>query len=203
VRWLPVLSLKHSYALIAPFYDAALAAATRAQRVRSLTALPHEPARILLNGVGTGLDLPHLPRQHRYTGLDLTHAMLRRTLPRAKGLDFCCVQGDAQNLPFADGSFDHAILHLILAVVPEPAACLAETARILAPGGSILIFDKFLQPQQRAPLRRLINPLLRRVATRLDVVFEEVLEKTPTLALESDQPALASGWFRLIRLKRL
>ena len=117
-------------------------------------------------------------------------------------LDFCCVQGDAQRLPFADGSFDHAVLHLILAVVPDPAACLAETARVLKPGGSVLIFDKFLRPQQHAPLRRLINPLLRRIATRLDVVFEEVLEKTPELALESDQPALASGWFRLIRLKR-
>ena len=197
------MSLKHSYALIAPFYDAALAAATRAQRERSLAALPHEPARVLLNGVGTGLDLPHLPPQHTYTGLDLTHAMLRRALPRAAGLDFCCVQGDAQRLPFADGSFDHAILHLILAVVPNPAACLAETARVLTPGGSVLIFDKFLRPRQSAPLRRLINPLLRRVATRLDVVFEEVLGETPSLLLESNQPALASGWFRLIRLKRL
>ena len=197
------MSLKHSYALIAPFYDAALAAATRAQRERSLAALPHEPARVLLNGVVTGLDLPHLPPQHTYTGLDLTHAMLRRALPRAAGLDFCCVQGDAQRLPFADGSFDHAILHLILAVVPNPAACLAETARVLTPGGSVLIFDKFLRPRQSAPLRRLINPLLRRVATRLDVVFEEVLGETPSLLLESNQPALASGWFRLIRLKRL
>ena len=197
------MSLKHSYALIAPFYDAVLAAATRAQRARSLAALPHEPARILLNGVGTGLDLPHLPRQHRYTGLDLTHAMLRRAVPRTSGLDFCCVQGDAQDLPFADGSFDHAVLHLILAVVPDPAACLGETARVVRPGGSVLIFDKFLLPTQRAPLRRLINPLFRRVATRLDVVFEDVLSKTPELVLESNQPALASGWFRLIRLKRV
>jgi ubiquinone/menaquinone biosynthesis C-methylase UbiE len=197
------LSLKHSYSLIAPFYDAALAAATRAQRVKSLAALPHDPARVLLNGVGTGLDLPHLPRQHCYTGLDLTHGMLRRVAPRATGLDFRCVQGDAQQLPFADCSFDHAILHLILAVVPNPAACLAETARVVASGGSVLIFDKFLLPEQRAPLRQLINPLLRRVATRLDVVFEEVLAGTPQLALESNQPALASGWFRLIRLKRI
>ena len=197
------MSLKHSYSLIAPFYDAALAAATRAQRVKSLAALPHDPARVLLNGVGTGLDLPHLPRQHCYTGLDLTHGMLRRVAPRATGLDFRCVQGDAQQLPFADCSFDHAILHLILAVVPNPAACLAETARVVASGGSVLIFDKFLLPEQRAPLRQLINPLLRRVATRLDVVFEEVLAGTPQLALESNQPALASGWFRLIRLKRI
>jgi len=137
------LSLQHSYSLIAPFYDAALAAATRAQRAQSLAALPREPAHVLLSGVGTGLDLPHLPEQHRYTGLDLTHAMLRRALPHTARLDFCCVQGDAQRLPFADGSFDHAILHLILAVVPDPAACLAETARVLKPGGSVLVSTSF------------------------------------------------------------
>jgi phosphatidylethanolamine/phosphatidyl-N-methylethanolamine N-methyltransferase len=45
--------------------------------------------------------------------------------------------------------------------------------------------------------------VVRRVATRLDVVFEELLDKTPQLVRESDQPALAAGWFRLIRLKRV
>lgn len=196
------MGLERSYALIAPFYDAALAATTRPPRRASLAELPVAPARVLLNGVGTGLDLPHLPPQHRYTGLDLTPAMLRRALARHGELDFAGVQGDAQRLPFADASFEHAVLHLILAVVPDPAACLAETARVLVPGGQILIFDKFLRPQQRAPLRRLFNPLLRRVATRLDVVFEEVLAAVPELQLKSNQPALASGWFRLIRLEK-
>ncbi len=197
------MSLKHSYTLLSPFYDAALTAATRAQRARSLAALPQAPARVLLSGVGTGLDLPLLPKQHRYTGIDLTHAMLRRALPRASQLDFCCVQGDAQRLPFADHSFDHVVLHLILAVLPNPHACLGETARVLVPGGSVLIFDKFLQARQWAPLRRLVNPVVRRIATRLDVVFEDLLEQTPQLVLESDQPALAAGWFRLIRLRRI
>lgn len=197
------MSLKHSYTLISPFYDAALAAATRVPRTKSLAFLPQQPARVLLSGVGTGLDLPLLPSQHSYTGIDLTRAMLRRALPRAAQLDFQCVQGDAQCLPFADRSFDHAILHLILAVLPDPVACLGETARVLAPGGSVLIFDKFLQPGRRALVRRLLNPLVRRVATRLDVVLEEVLEQTPQLVLERDQPALAAGWFRLISLKRV
>ena len=196
------MSLQHSYSLIAPFYDAAIEAATRRARAASLAALPSKPARVLIDGVGTGLDLPQLPPQHRYVGLDLTHAMLRRALPRAGGLAFQAVQGDAQRLPFADASFDHAVLHLILAVVPNPAACLNEAARVVAPGGSLLIFDKFLRPGQHAPLRRLLNPLARRLATQLDVVFEEVLAATPALILESDQPALAAGWFRLIRLRR-
>jgi ubiquinone/menaquinone biosynthesis C-methylase UbiE len=196
------LSLRHTYTLIAPFYDAAIDRATRAARRHSLNALAHEPGRILLAGVGTGLDLPHLPAQHRYVGLDLTHAMLRRALPRAGSVDFTAVQGDAQRLPFADASFDAAVLHLILAVVPEPAQCLAEIGRVLRPGGHALVFDKFLRHGQPALLRRLANPLVRRVATRLDVVFEDLLERTPELVLEHDQPALAGGWFRTIRLRR-
>ena len=197
------MSLKHSYTLIAPFYDAAIERATRAARQRSLAALPAEPGRVLLAGVGTGLDLPHLPAHHNYVGLDLNHAMLRRALPRAERVDFLPIQGDAQRLPFADAAFDHAVLHLILAVVPQPARCFAEIARVVRPGGSVLVFDKFLRRGQPALLRRLFNPLMRRVATRLDVVFEDLLVAAPDLALENDQPALAGGWFRMIRLRRL
>lgn len=76
-----------------------------------------------MNGIGTGLDMPHLPPQHRYTGLDLTCAMLNKTLTRAAALDFHPVQGDAQRLPFADASFDIVVLHLILAVVSYPERC--------------------------------------------------------------------------------
>ena len=197
------MSLKHSYTLIAPFYDAAIAGATRAARRHSLAALPNEPGRVLLAGVGTGLDLPHLPSQHQYIGIDLNRAMLRRSLPRAGQVDFQPVQGDAQRLPFADAGFDMAVLHLILAVVPEPALCFAEIARVVRPGGQVLVFDKFLRRGQPALIRRLVNPVLRRVATRLDVVFEDLLAAAPQLVLEHDQPALAGGWFRMIRLRRL
>jgi len=196
------VSLRAAYTLIAPFYDAFIDRATRTARQTSLDALPSTPGRVLINGVGTGLDLPLLPPQHRYVGFDLTAAMLRRALPRAEGLELWPTQGDAHRLPFADASFDHAVLHLIVAVVPDPGACLAEVGRVVRPGGTVLIFDKFLRPGQRAPLRRLANPLLRRVATRLDVVFEEVLAQAEMLEVESDCPALAAGWFRLIRLRR-
>lgn len=196
------MTLKTSYTLIAPFYDRAIDRATRAARRASLAQLPRMPGSVLIAGVGTGLDLPLLPAQHHYVGLDLTAAMLTRALPRCAGLDFVATQGDAQQLPFATASFDHAVLHLILAVVPNPNACLGEIARVVKPGGSILVFDKFLKRGQPALLRRLANPLVRRLATRLDVIFEDVLGATEGLRLEHDQPALAAGWFRLIRLSR-
>ena len=197
------MTLKTSYRLIAPFYDRAIDRATRAARRASLAQLPQNPGRVLIDGIGTGLDLPLLPAQHHYVGLDLTAAMLARGLSRRAGLDFTATQGDAQHLPFATASFDHAVLHLILAVVPNPNACLAEIARVVRPGGTVLIFDKFLKRGQPALLRRLANPLVRRLATRLDVIFEDVLAGTNGLRLEHDQPALASGWFRLIRLSRV
>lgn len=195
------MSLRHSYTLFAPLYDAMIAAASAGVRAQSLRQLPQQgDLNIFINGVGTGLDLPHLPLCHRYAGLDLTAAMLSRAKPRTGNLRLSLIQGDSMALPFASGHFDHAVLHLILAVVPDPQACLREAARVLKPGGSVLILDKFLQPGETAWLRRALNPLARRVATRLDVVFEEVLADVPGLKLEADVPVLAGGWFRSIRL---
>lgn len=198
------MSLRTSYTFLAPFYDGTIRAFTAAARARSCAWLePHAPMRVLMPGVGSGLDLPCLPTQHEYVGLDLTWAMLRHTPTRAGSRRYRAVQGDAMSLPFRDASFDAAILHLILAVVPQPERCLAESLRVLRPGGTLLVFDKFLRPGQRAPFRRLANPLLRRVATRLDVVFEEVVAGLGDAKVEHDEPVLAGGWFRLIRIRRM
>jgi ubiquinone/menaquinone biosynthesis C-methylase UbiE len=197
------LSLKHSYALIAPFYDAFLTAATRGARGRSLAVLADgAPGEVLIAGIGTGLDIPHLPPGNRYVGIDLTRAMLAKARRRLTGDHIRLVQGDVQRLPFADARFDAVVLHLILAVVPEPMACLAEAARVLKPGGRILVFDKFLKPGERALWKRAANSLTRHVATRLDVVFEDLLAAVPELRCHHDEPALAGGWFRLIRLSK-
>ncbi len=196
------MSLKHSYTLVAPFYDAFLTAVTRGARKRSLSALAESsPRDVLLLGVGTGLDLPHLPAQHRYVGLDLTAAMLMRARPRAVGLHFAALRGDVQRLPFPDASFDVAVLHLILAVVPAPTLCLSEAVRVLKPGGQLLLFDKFLR-RGEAGWKRLLNPLTRHVATRLDVVFEDLLDAVGGITVTANEAALASGWFRLIRIKK-
>ncbi|MEO7320701.1 MAG: class I SAM-dependent methyltransferase [Nitrosospira sp.] len=195
------MSLRHSYTIIAPLYDALLATAATGVRAASLGQLPKQAGlNILINGIGSGLDLPYLSPSHSYTGLDITPAMLNRAKPRIGGLRLNLVQGDSMALPFASRQFDHAILHLILAIVPDSLSCLQETARVLKPGGSVLILDKFLKPGETAWIRRTLNLLSRHIVTRLDVVFEEVLAGVPELRLESDVPVLAGGWFRSIRL---
>ncbi|MGH7930305.1 MAG: class I SAM-dependent methyltransferase, partial [Candidatus Binatia bacterium] len=101
-----------------------------------------------------------------------------------------------------DGRFDMILMHLILAVVPEPPKALLEAARVLKPGGRVRIFDKFLKGGEAAPLRRLMNPVTRRIATRTDVVFESLLTAAPELEPVEDLPALAGGWFRRIDLRK-
>lgn len=197
--------LRYSYTLFAPVYDTLVAPFTDSMRRRSL-ALLHEkpPAEVLLVGIGSGLDLPLLPRGPRYTGLDLVPTMLARAQRKATslGLPIRLDTGDARRLPYGDAAFDTIVLHLILAVTPHPGQVLAEAARVSRRGGRILILDKFLRPDQTAPLRRLISPLLGLLATRTDVVFERVLAQVPELEVASDQPALAGGWFRQIVLRK-
>lgn len=196
--------LRLSYSLYAPIYDLTIERAMRAARQRSLAALPIDaPKNILISGAGTGLDFPLLPTLHHYTALDFNSAMLSHARSRGGKLNVGFALGDCMNLPFADAQFDHVVLHLIVAVVPEPQRCLSEAARVLKPGGTILLFDKFLHAQQRAPLRRLLNVISRRFVTRMDVVFEEVLREAPELEVVSDVPMLAGGWFRGIVLRKV
>lgn len=198
------MSLRTSYTLLAPFYDWLIGPALGRVRARSLARLPRSgSAHILLNGIGTGLDLPLLPAAHRYTALDLTRAMLQKALPRGSRLDLQWTQGDSQRLPFRNGAFDHVLLHLILAIVPDTRAALREAARVVRVGGRLFVLDKFLRPGEAAWLRRMINPLARRIATRTDVVFEDALAGVNGLRVIDDQPALAGGWFRMITLEKI
>ncbi len=195
--------LRMSYSLIAPFYDLVVEGPLRRARAVSLSALPCDVAgEVLISGAGTGLDLPLLPAVHRYIALDFNAAMLSRARKRRAEVQVDWVLGDSMALPFASARFDHVVLHLILAVVPNPSACLSEAARVLKPGGTIVMLDKFLLPGKSALLRRALTPLSRRIATRMDVVFEQVLSETPQLQLISDIPLLANGWFRGIVLQK-
>ena len=197
------MALKHSYSLLAPLYDLAVKGPLNQARKRSIARLPDIAGKtVLINGIGTGLDLEYLPPGARYTGSDITPLMLKRAQKRADqtGVAIRLECADSQQLPFANESFDIVLMHLILAVVPDPARALQEADRVLKNNGSIYILDKFLRPGQAAPVRRGLNTVLRHIATRTDVVFEEVLAHSANLHLVSDDPALAGGWFRLIEL---
>ncbi|HWI14677.1 MAG TPA: class I SAM-dependent methyltransferase [Burkholderiales bacterium] len=197
------MSLRNSYRLIAPFYDFVAGPLFAGARRASLARLPLDAsAEVLIDGVGTGLDLPYLPTLHRYTALDITRAMLVRAVRRGTDANVVWVEGDSQRLPFRDGAFDYVVLHLILAVVPDGAEALREAARVVKPGGRLLVFDKFLPRGRHAPLRRMLSPIAGRIATRTDVVLEDLLDAVPGINVTENRAAVAGGWFRYVTLQR-
>ncbi len=91
----------------------------------------------------------------RVVGVDESEAMLAAARARLDGLDEGAHvelrPGALEDLPVADGELDAAILALVLVYVPDPAAVLAEAARVLRPGGRVLVLD--LMPHQREEYR--------------------------------------------------
>jgi phosphatidylethanolamine/phosphatidyl-N-methylethanolamine N-methyltransferase len=147
------------YTAFAPLYDRI--ARFGAQRRRSIALLALKPGeRVLIVGAGTGADLPFIPPGVEIVAGDLTPAMVERIRARARdlGRPVAAEVMDGQALPLPDGSFDAVILHLIVAVIPDPAGCLREAARVLKPGGRAVVFDKFV-PDEESPslVRRAVN----------------------------------------------
>ncbi len=101
--------------------------------------------RIIDLGTGTGRMLVLLgPQAHEAEGLDISHNMLTvaRTNLNQAGINNARVRhGDAANTPFKDNSADLVIIHQVLHYLDQPEKVLDEAARILKPGGQLLIVD--------------------------------------------------------------
>jgi len=96
-------------------------------------------------GTGTGRMLEVLaPRFRQAHGIDLSREMLavaRANLERAN-LDNCSIRhADMYRLPFGEASFDAVTIHQVLHYAEEPAEAIAEAARVLRPGGVLLVVD--------------------------------------------------------------
>jgi ubiquinone/menaquinone biosynthesis C-methylase UbiE len=98
---------------------------------------------VLEVAVGTGRNLPFCPMDAALTGVDLSPAMLAIARSRAAqlGRDVDLREADAEDLPFADGSFDTAVCTLSLCTIPDHQRAIAEMARVLRPGGRLLLLD--------------------------------------------------------------
>ncbi|MBC5772817.1 class I SAM-dependent methyltransferase [Pontibacter sp. KCTC 32443] len=193
------------YTLYLPIYDLIADRIFRKYRKRSVELLAAKPDdAILILGAGTGLDLPYLQGYTNLTAIDITPGMITKLQERAEKLripvDARVMNG--QQLEFADNSFDAVIAHLILAVIPDPIACIKEVERVLKPGGTVMVFDKFLPDgQQPSILRRFFNQIASALFSDINRSIGAIVSHT-SLTIELNEPAALNGTFRLVRLRK-
>lgn len=191
------------YRLWAPIYDSTVGHFFLPGRMRAIEMLNLQPGEhVLLVGVGTGADLPLLPKGVQAVGVDISADMLakaRRKLP-LPGLEVTLLQGDAQKLLVNEAAFDVVIFNLILSVIPDGAACLRENLRALKPGGRAVVFDKFLPDTGRLTLgRRLLNLGSTLFGTDITRRFGD-LARGAKIQIVQDEPSLLHGTYRVILL---
>ncbi len=193
------------YRAWAPVYDALLERFFRPGRRAAATVLALQPGeRVLLAGVGTGLDLPYLPPGVDAVGIDLSEPMLAQARRAAAALPGRVElrHGDAAATGEPAACFDAALLSLILSVAPEPRQVLAETLRVLKPGGRAVVFDKFAPDDRPSSVpRHLLNTITRVAGTDIDRRLSDLIAGQPCTVCR-DQPSLLRGQYRVVLLSR-
>ncbi len=174
-------AVKNSYARWAPVYDATFGKITHAGRRAAVAYINARGGEVLEVGVGTGLSLETYNSALRVTGMDYSEDMLRKARARVSklGLDHVAElrQMDARSLEFPDASFDTVAAMHVLSVVPEPERVMAEIARVLRPGGQVVITNHFRHERGVwAGLARAAAPLERVLGWHSDFEIDTVMQ---------------------------
>ncbi|MDO5623879.1 MAG: class I SAM-dependent methyltransferase [Pseudomonadota bacterium] len=173
-------NVEHTYGRYAPLYDLAFGALLEGGRRRLCEAVSaRRPQSLLEVGVGTGLTLARYPAATAITGIDLSRAMLALAQKRAdvlpdRRIALHCM--DAEQLAFADGSFDCVTLPYVLSVTPNPALLTAELRRVCKRGGDIFVLNHFSGGNAVWALpERVIAGLAARIGFRSDFPFDDIV----------------------------
>jgi phosphatidylethanolamine/phosphatidyl-N-methylethanolamine N-methyltransferase len=201
------VTVKKAYALWAPIYDLVFGAVFDRGRQSAIAAAEQVGGRILEVGVGTGISLPGYSTANRIVGIDLSEPMLRKAQERVAELALKHVVRlevmDAEHLSFADASFDVVVAHYVVSTVPNPEAALDEFARVVRPGGEIVIVSRV---GAEAGLRRvaegMLQPVVRRLGWRTEFSWDRFaswIERRNDVYLIERRPMPPFGHFSLLR----
>lgn len=195
------------YKLWAPVYDVIFNAGylleARKKVFQGMAFTPQQ--KILVVGVGTGAELELLYHEGlAITAIDYSPSMLNKARQKFSTSSITFIEMDAQELKFPNAQFDLVIGILILSVVPNPDACLKEMARVIKPGGEILLFDKFLPAAHHLSVpKKIIRPAIKLLGTDIGLNFEKLFEHHKgSLLIKEDLPILFNGMYRKILLSK-
>jgi phosphatidylethanolamine/phosphatidyl-N-methylethanolamine N-methyltransferase len=161
-------TVEQAYDRWAPVYDIVFGGVFSKGRKAAILATNKIGGRVLEVGIGTGISLPQYASHLRIFGTDISEAMLRKAKRRVDDLHLKNVEGlsvmDAEKLDFTDNSFDVVMAQYVVTAVPNPEAALDEFARVLRPGGELIILTRV---SADAGMRRFIEQRLQPVVRPL------------------------------------
>ena len=201
------ITLQKAYARWAPVYDLVFGAVFNRGRQAAIAAAERVGGRILEVGVGTGISLPRYSAGNRVVGIDLSEPMLRKARQRAADLPLSNVETlevmDAEHLRFPDASFDVVVASHVISTVPHPEAALDECARMLRPGGEMILVSRVgADAGVRRSVERLLQPIVRRLGWRAEFPWDRFArwaEGRSDVRLVERRPLPPFGHFSLIR----
>jgi phosphatidylethanolamine/phosphatidyl-N-methylethanolamine N-methyltransferase len=196
-----------SYDGWAPVYDLVFGPVFERGRKAAVAAAERVGGRILEVGIGTGISLPAYSGRAAVFGVDYSDQMLGRARKRAEALRLGFVEGlavmDACRLGFPDASFDVVMAQYVVTTVPDPEAALDEFARVVKPGGEIILASRVgADGGARRALEHLLAPLARRLGWRTEFPWQRYADwvaRTQGIRLIERRPLPPLGHFSLIR----
>lgn len=203
-----VEAIQKSYRRWAPVYDLTFGRITQGGRLLAADHVNAQGGVVLEVGIGTGLALDYYGPHVRVTGIDLSAEMLREAELRARKKRLKNLAGlyqmDAREIAFPDASFDHVAAMHIMSVVPEPERVLAEMARVVRPGGSVMIANHFAgrATEGWAVAERLAAPLANLLGWHSDFAIDRVMGH-PQLRLEESRQVRPFGLMTFLRFRRV
>jgi len=200
-------TIAKAYARWAPVYDLVFGAVFERGRLASIAAAERLGGRILEVGVGTGISLPDYSRSNRLFGVDISEPMLKKAQERVEELRLANVETlavmDAQKLAFPDDFFDVVVAQYVITAVPDPEATLDEFARVLKPGGEIILVNHIgAEEGLRRAFEQWFAPVARRLGWRPEFPWGRLAdwaERTTGISLIERRPMPPLGHFSLIR----
>ena len=193
-----------TYRLFSGSYDIVFGPVFHPGRKEAVRIANDRPGqRILEVGVGTGLSLPHFRTDSLVTGIDVSAEMLAKAKRRTERQGLTHVEGlhlmDAENLEFADNSFDAVLALYVASVVPDPARFAAEMRRVCIPGGTIVVVNHFTSenPAARFMEKRLAH-VARHIGFHADFPFE-TFQRDSRLSIREVRPSNLFGYWKLLR----
>jgi phosphatidylethanolamine/phosphatidyl-N-methylethanolamine N-methyltransferase len=200
-----------AYARWAPVYDLVFGPVFEHGRRAAIDAAERIGGRILEVGVGTGISLPDYDRSNQLFGIDISEPMLRKARERVTTLGLENVEGlavmDAERLTFPDESFDVVVAQYVVTTVPNPEATLDEFARVLKPGGEIVLVSRVgAEAGLRRTLEHWFAPTASRLGWRTEFPWERFSRwagQKHDMCLIERRPMPPLGHFSLIRFGKL